>query len=232
MTEITTLAYSDSSLYRPRKVDEPVPIAGYLILPSVPTNQIPLLGTLAFEDRGDAQLPRWGSIPAVVANYGDLRMVPQMSTASVAYAMPTDFAFLADEASNLPASIEDIATSRAGRGLAVWDLLAQYSALRYLKRTGVKSGDILFRTDGDLPDWVSGAKKVTVEVGGKNIAPALVELIHEVESDLPPVRRETVSGWNIAEGPIRQVIDRGRREARRADLEIAHELRSGIHRVG
>lgn len=224
MAEFMTLAFSDSALYRPRKVDDQVPVAGYLILPPAPADQIPRMGTLEFEGFGSARQPPGDVIPTFVGGTGEFRVTPSASTATAAMSMTTDFAFLAEAASDLPAPVDEIARSRAGRGLAVWDMLAHYSALRRLKRLGVSGGTILFRTDGELPEWISGAKRVTADVNGTNIAPALLQLIRESEADLPPIRRETVQGWNVAEGPIRQVIVRGRRDARRADLELAGEL--------
>jgi hypothetical protein len=224
MAEYMTLAFSDSALYRPRKIDEPVPVAGYLILPPATADQIPRMGTLEFEGHPGAHYPALDAVPTFVGNTGELRVTPSASTATAAVSMPTDYAFLADATNDLPASIEEIAHSKAGRGLVVWDLLAHYSALRRLKRLGVSNGTIIFRTDGELPEWVSGSKQVTADVNGRNIAPALVKLIRESEATLPPVRRETVQGWNVAEGPIRQVIARGRRDARRVDLELAGEL--------
>ncbi len=219
VVEVTTLVFSDSSLYRPRKVDELVPVAGYLILPPAPADQIPRLGTLEFAGHSSAKRAPVDAVPVFVGD-GDFRVTPTASTATAALSMTTDFAFLANDASDLPVPIEDIADSKAGRGLAVWDLLAQYSALRRLKRLGVSDGTIILRTDGDLPDWMSGNKRVTANVNGINIAPKLIELIREAERELPPVRRETVIGWNVAEGPIRQAITKGRRNARRADLEL------------
>jgi hypothetical protein len=231
MVEFTTVAFSDSSLFRPRKVDEPVPVAGYLILPPVPADQIPRMGTLEFEGYRSARYPPADAMPMFVGDAGEYRVTPAVSTAAAAVSMTTDSAFLADDTDKLPAPIESIARSRAGKGLAVWDLLAHYSALRRLKRLGEAHGTITFRTDGELPDWVSRKKTVTVEVDGENIAPALLELIREAEAELPPIRRETLLGWNVAEGPIRQVITLGRRNARRADLEVAKELGQRVHFV-
>ena len=129
----------------------------------------------------------------------------------------TDPAFLAEVAPTLPATIEGISRSRAGRGPRVWDLLAYYSALLRVESLRV-SGRILVRTDGQLPGWVDGSVRISLDVNGENIAPALLEAIRTVEKRVGPIEKETIDGWsNEAERPIRQVIDQERARARRAD---------------
>lgn len=215
MDDIITVAYSDASLFKPRKIDDLVPVAGYVILPPAPADEIPRMGTLRFLNSSPQGYPPLYYSGADFVQTFDVN--PVLSTATASMNIGTDPAFLAEVAPTLPATIEGISRSRAGRGPQVWDLLAYYSALLRVESLRV-SGRILVRTDGQLPGWVDGSVRISLDVNGENIAPALLEAIRTVEKRVGPIEKETIDGWsNEAERPIRQVIDQERARARRAD---------------
>ncbi len=137
------------------------------------------------------------------------------STATVSSATPTDPAFLGGY-EELSFTLEEVEASPAGGGNAIYDAIAHLSALRRARDLGLR-GSIVHRTDGELPDWIDGAKPVTMEVGQRDVSAEVLAKTAELEQGFSSVTRERVRGKaNLADSiPIRDVISRARAEARR-----------------
>lgn len=213
---ITTIVYSDGSVFRPTKVDGPVAVAGYVIVLTPRVQSIPIAKAFAIVD-GELteRIPlRDAGVEYVLP---PLRTLPPgaTSTASIADHLTSDPNFLAADVRGLPISIAEIKDSKAGQGPQVWDLVAYFSVLRRLARSPRHGGQLVVRTDGELPGWLDGSRRLTLDLDGRNIAPVMLESVRWAESELEPVRHETVD-WNLAQGPINEVIRRERRDARRA----------------
>jgi hypothetical protein len=174
------------------------------------------MGTIHFPSRGNSGAQPYYSGTDFVQTFD---VSPTLSTATVSMPIALDPAFLRDVTPDLPATVEEISNSRAGRGLQVWDLLAYYSALLQLQSlNGSSTGRVLVRTDGQLPGWIEGSIRLTLDVNGRDIAPELLELVRREETFIDSIEKETIDGrTNAAEGPIREVIARSKAEARRAD---------------
>lgn len=204
-----TVAYSDSGRIKAAKVEDEVPIVGYLIAPELlPPRRVDLdfrAGSIQALTQGEAtsfEIPV-GRDPTVTA-----------STATVSQVAELDPAFL--KGTNiLPVSVGELDGTKAGRGCAVYDLIAYGSLLRRLSSEGVR-GPIIVRTDGELPSWISGDVRLTLDVGGRDISGPTLSNIREMEKSFAEIRHETYRGSaNRADsGPLRDLKRRIRHSAR------------------
>lgn len=190
-----TVLYSDSRGPRPEKTVKEAVLA-YVILPSLDPPK-----RLSFDARVNEivrEVPRLRkeNLPWLV-NMGALT-IPATSTAAITSTLNLDGNFLQGY-EGLPVTLDEIARSRAGTGTQVYDALAYLSGLRRLRGLGINS-PVIQRTDGDLPGWIDGSKKVTMRVGGRDIAPDILREIRRAEDLFPSVTRDPVRGkGNLAD---------------------------------